>query len=204
MEQSEKKEIKTLSNHLRIVFRDLLNAVGSFLNKIGLTPNVITLIGLIGNIGGSVVLAMGFLTWGAIIVLLMGLMDVIDGTMARLRGEANKMGSFIDSITDRYSELFIFGGLMIYYINQQAWMGCVLVFAASAGSILVSYVRAKAESLGYEAQIGILTRFERYLVLVPALLFQHPEIGLGIIAILGNFTALQRIIHVLKQCHRNK
>jgi len=161
VEQSEKKEIKTLSNHLRIVFRDLLNAVGSFLNKIGLTPNVITLIGLIGNIGGSVVLAMGFLTWGAIIVLLMGLMDVIDGTMARLRGEANKMGSFIDSITDRYSELFIFGGLMIYYINQQAWMGCVLVFAASAGSILVSYVRAKAESLGYEAQLGILTRFER-------------------------------------------
>jgi CDP-diacylglycerol--glycerol-3-phosphate 3-phosphatidyltransferase len=127
--------------------------------------------------------------------------DALDGTMARLRGESSDFGAFVDSVTDRYSELIIYGGLMYYYLSMGDPLGGLLVFGAAAGSVLVSYVKARAEGLGYEAKVGLLTRVERYLVLAPALVFNQVLIGLAIIAVLANITALQRIWHVRSQAH---
>jgi CDP-diacylglycerol--glycerol-3-phosphate 3-phosphatidyltransferase len=195
------KKAASFSDFLRQLFKGVLDPVGAFLNRLGITPDAMTLIGLAGNLFGAGMLAMGHISLGGMVVLLMGPLDALDGTMARLRGKTTRFGAFLDSVTDRYSELSILGGLLIYYIRQQNWLACGLIYLAAAGSVLVSYVKARAESLDFEAKVGILTRVERYIVLVPCLVINQPMIALWVIGLLANFTALQRIFHVWKQAH---
>jgi CDP-diacylglycerol--glycerol-3-phosphate 3-phosphatidyltransferase len=192
----------TLSDLMRLWFRWILDPAGGFLIRLGLAPNTITLAGLAGNFIAALYLASGNFLVGGLLVLAMGPVDALDGTMARLRGESSDWGAFVDSVSDRYSELFILGGLIVRYLSTGDRLGAGLAFGAAAGSVLVSYTKARAESLGYEARGGILTRFERYLVLVPALLLGFDRIGLGVITVLANLTALQRIWIVRRQARR--
>jgi CDP-diacylglycerol--glycerol-3-phosphate 3-phosphatidyltransferase len=196
---SEEKKQITFTDQMRLRFRGILDPIGAFLNRIGLMPNTMTILGLIGNTVGAVLLAQGRMTIGGLIILAMGPVDALDGTMARLRGEPSEFGAFVDSVTDRYSELVIFGGLLVYYIQQGNWTGALVTYVAAGGSVLVSYVRARAASLGYDTKVGILTRMERYLVLAPTLVLSIPLVGLWIIAILANITALQRIWDIRRQ-----
>ncbi len=200
MEQaSEEKKRITFTDQMRLRFRGVLDPIGGFLNRIGLMPNTMTILGLIGNTVGAVFLSQGQMTWGGLIILAMGPVDALDGTMARLRGEPSEFGAFVDSVTDRYSELVIFGGLLIYYAQQGNWTAALVTYFAAGGSVLVSYIRARSSSLGYDTKVGILTRMERYLVLAPTLVLNIPLVGLWIIAILANITALQRIWDVRRQ-----
>ncbi len=194
-----KKKPTSFSDFLRVLFKGVLDPIGAFLIRAGIMPNTMTMIGVVGNILGAILLATGAITWGGIVILLMGPIDALDGTMARIGGKVTSFGAFLDSVSDRYSELIIFGGLLIYYIRQDNLLAIGLVYLAAAGSVLVSYVKARAESLDYEAKVGILTRVERFLVLSPCLVINQPMIALWIIGILANLTALQRIYHVLKQ-----
>ena len=191
----------TLTDQLRTRFKHLLDPIGAFLNRLGLMPNTITIIGWVGNTIGAYFLWQGEMLVGGLIILAMGPVDALDGTMARLRGEPSDFGAFVDSVTDRYSELVIFLGLLLYYNQQGDWINTLGVYLAAAGSVLVSYIRARAQSLGYEAKVGILTRAERYAVLAPSLIFNIPWLGVWIIAVLANITAVQRIIHVRRIAH---
>jgi CDP-diacylglycerol--glycerol-3-phosphate 3-phosphatidyltransferase len=191
----------TLTDQLRVRFKHVLDPIGAFLNRLGLMPNTMTIIGLVGNTIGAYFLMQGEMLIGGLLILAMGPVDALDGTMARLRGEPSDFGAFVDSVTDRYSELVIFLGLLLYYNQQSDWVNTLGVYLAAAGSVLVSYVRARAQSLGYEAKVGILTRAERYAVLAPALIINIPWVGIWIIAVLANITALQRIIHVRRLAH---
>lgn len=193
----------TFTELMRVWFKDVLDPAGGFLNRLGFKPNTITLVGLVGNIVGAVLIARGEIVWGGLLVVLMGPIDALDGTMARLRGKPTDFGAFIDSVSDRYSELVIYGGLIIHFTRVNSALGIFLTFAAAAGSVLVSYSKARAETLGFDAKIGILTRVERYLVLAPGLLFNIPLVALWIIAILANVTAVQRIWCVRKQARDN-
>jgi len=193
---------KTFSDYLRLWFKWVLDPVGRFLNRLGLTPNMVTILGLAGNAFGAYYLARGDMLTGGLLVLLMTPIDALDGTMARLRGESTDFGAFVDSVSDRYSELIIYGGLIYYFLGRGDTIGGLLVFGAAAGSVLVSYVKARAESLGYEAKVGLLTRVERYLVLAPSLVFHQAKVGVAIIAVFANITALQRIWHVRRQAHQ--
>lgn len=191
---------------MRAHFRGLLEIPARKLNRLGLMPNTITILGLAGNTFGAVFLAQGNMTIGGIIILVMGPIDALDGTMARLRGMEGKFGAFVDSVSDRYSELIILGGLLYYFLMQGNQVASLLSFAAAVGSVLVSYIRSRAQSLGWDTKVGILTRMERYLVLAPALILYQfwttaPVIGLWIIAIFANITALQRILDVRRQAH---
>jgi len=197
----ENSEPITLTDQLRKRFKHILDPIGAFLNRLGLMPNTITIIGLIGNTIGAYFLWQGQMLVGGLIILAMGPVDALDGTMARLRGEPSDFGGFVDSVTDRYSELVIFLGLLLYYNQQGDWVNTLGVYLAAAGSVLVSYVRARAQSLGYEAKVGILTRAERYAVLAPTLILNIPWLGVWIIAVLANITAMQRIIHVRRLAH---
>lgn len=200
MEQAkEEKNQITFTDQMRLRFRGVLDPIGAFLNRIGLMPNTMTILGLVGNTVGAILLAQGKMTIGGLIILAMGPVDALDGTMARLRGEPSEFGAFVDSVTDRYSELLIFGGLLIFYIQQGDWPAALVTYVAAGGSVLVSYVRARASSLGYDTKVGILTRMERYLVLAPTLVLNIPLVGLWIIAILANITALQRIWDIRRQ-----
>ncbi|MEW6567105.1 MAG: CDP-alcohol phosphatidyltransferase family protein [Chloroflexota bacterium] len=194
----------TFSELMRLWFKWVLDPIGAFLNRLGLMPNTITLVGLAGNAIAAIFLAKGNLLVGGLLVLLMGPVDALDGTMARLRGEATDFGAFVDSVTDRYSELFIYGGLLIHFLQRQDLPTAAVVFAAASGSVLVSYVKARAEAVGYDARLGLLTRLERYLVLVPSLVLGQARIGMWIIAVLANLTALQRILYVRQQARRRR
>jgi phosphatidylglycerophosphate synthase len=184
---------------MRVVFKGILDPIGAFFNRLGIFPNTMTLLGLAGNVIGSVLIALGHMTIGGIIVLAMGLLDTLDGTMARLRGMPSDFGAFTDSVTDRYSELFIFGGLLYFYSQKGDWLSVIAIYTAAAGSVLVSYVRARAAALGMDTKVGFLSRFERYLVLAPSLILNIPMVGVWIIAIFANITALQRILDVRRQ-----
>jgi CDP-diacylglycerol--glycerol-3-phosphate 3-phosphatidyltransferase len=194
-------EQKTFTDKLRGIFKGLFLPVAKFLTRMGIKPNAVTLAGLVGHFGAAALAVTGHMTWAGIVILLMAPMDFLDGTMARLRGESSRFGAFVDSVTDRYSEFVIMGGLLIYFLMQGNWHGCGAVFLAATGSVMVSYIRSKAEGLGYEAKIGLLSRVERYIILVPGLVFNFPEYALWIIGVFAHFTALQRIVSVRKQAH---
>lgn len=192
---------KTFTDLLRVTFKWFLDPIGGFLNRIGLTPNSVTLLGVAGSILAAYFVVRGQIMVGGIVMLIAWPIDALDGTMARLRGEASDWGAFVDSVSDRYSELIILGALLYYFTQTNQHAAEVVTFAAAAGSILVSYIKARAEAQSFSAKEGLLTRAERYLVLGPALLFNYPVIGVWIIAILANFTALQRIWVVRAQAH---
>lgn len=200
-EKEESQDKPTLTDRMRGWFRGVLDPIGGFLNRLGLKPNTITLLGLVGNTLGAFFLAQGQMTLGGIIILLMGPVDALDGTMARLRGESSDFGAFVDSVTDRYSELIIFGGLLIFFLREDQWIAAGVTYLAAAGSVLVSYTRSRAQSLGYDTKVGVLTRMERYLVLAPSLVINIPLVGVVIIAFLANLTALQRIWDIRRQTH---
>jgi CDP-diacylglycerol--glycerol-3-phosphate 3-phosphatidyltransferase len=201
-EMAKEKKRVTVETFFRTTFKGILDTIGAYLNKLGIKPNTVTISGLIGNFIGAGLLATGHITAGGIVVFLMGPIDALDGTMARLRGESTSFGGFVDSVTDRYSELVILLGLLVYFLQQQNELACLLIYLAASGSVLVSYVKARAEGVGYSAKVGFLSRLERYLVLAPALVIGNQVvimIALAIIAFFANLTALQRIFFVRRQ-----
>jgi CDP-diacylglycerol---glycerol-3-phosphate 3-phosphatidyltransferase len=198
---TEQKKI-TFTDKMRIWFRWYLNPIASFLNRLGIRPNTVTLIGLAGTIGCSVLIALGHMTWAGILLLFMGPVDALDGALARMRNEASNWGAFVDAVTDRYSELFLFLGFLIYYMLHPYPAGVILAYLAAAGSVLVSYVKARADALKLDANVGLLTRVERLIVIIPGLIFNQPLLVLIIIASLANFTALQRILQVRRDAHQ--
>lgn len=195
---------ETFTDYLRARFKGILEAIASFLIRLGIAPNTITFTGVLGNVISALFLAQGRFLIGGIIALVMGPLDAVDGSMARQRGEPTDFGAFVDSVSDRYSELFLFGGLLLYYIRTGDETMSMVVFAAAAGSVLVSYTRARAEALGFSVKVGLLTRVERFIVLIPSLIFNYARIGLWAVAVLANITALQRILKVRKLSRERK
>jgi CDP-diacylglycerol--glycerol-3-phosphate 3-phosphatidyltransferase len=202
--ETQQKIHKTFTDNLRIWFKGILDPIARLFNSIGLMPNTMTILGVIGNVGGAILLARGEMFWGGVVILIMGPIDALDGTMARLRGMDGRFGGFVDSVSDRYSELIIYGGLLYYFVQAGDNINTLVVYAAAAGSVLVSYIRARSLPLGWETKVGILTRVERYLVLAPALILNYPAIGLWIIAIFANITAFQRIYDVRRQAREEE
>ncbi len=200
MEQSLKsKERLTFTEWLRVTFKDVLNWGAGGLHKLGVHPNTLTITGVLGTAVGAYFVSQGDFSLGGLLMMLMGPVDALDGALARLRGEPEVYGAFVDSVSDRYSELLVFLGLLWYYASQANLAGSILVFLAACGSVMVSYVRARAQSLGFDAKVGFLSRVERFLIIGPSLLFRIPIVGVAIVAAGANLTAFQRMLHVRRQ-----
>ena len=126
----QKNEEFSLEKVLRKAFKGLLDGVAGFFLKIGLTPNAVTLLGLAGSIGAAVLIALGIPLWGGVVLLLMAPLDAVDGAMARLSGRSSKFGAFLDSVIDRYSELFIYAAILYMFFEQGNFLGmdwfCIL------------------------------------------------------------------------------
>ncbi len=196
------KSAWSLEAFLRKFLKGIIDPIAAFFLKAGLNPNMITAIGFIFAVLAGYFAATGRFLVSGLILLVGAPLDVVDGSMARLQGEPTRFGGFIDSVTDRYSELVVFLGLLFYYVQQQNLSASLLVFLAAAGSVMVSYTKARAESLGFSARVGLLTRVERMIILVVFLLIKLPIIALWIIAIGANFTAIQRMLFVYKQAKK--
>ena len=158
---SKPKEKMIFTDRLRKMFSGLLDWAGNLLNNWGVIPNVLTTTGVIGTAVGAVFVAQGKFFVGGFIILLMGIIDALDGPVARAKGEPEDFGAFVDSVSDRYIEIIIYGGLLWYFVQQEQLNAVMLVFLAASGSVLVSYTRARAISLGFDTKVGILTRVER-------------------------------------------
>ncbi len=189
----------TPTDWMRRRMKGVVDPLARLFIRWGLQPNTMTLIGLIGNLVAAILLALGHMTAGGALVLLVGPFDALDGTMARMLGQPTRFGAFVDSVTDRWSEMIILLGLLYFYLQQGDSLACILVFVATMGSVMVSYTKSRAETLGFDCNVGVLTRMERYLVMGPALLLNLPLVGLWVVAILANVTAVQRALYVRAQ-----
>ncbi|MFB0535260.1 MAG: CDP-alcohol phosphatidyltransferase family protein [Anaerolineae bacterium] len=185
-----------LTDLVRKRMRWLLEPLARLINRTGISPNLLTLIGFVLTVGVAYVLATGHLQIGGVLLAVVGTFDALDGTLARLAGRRSRFGAFLDSTVDRLSEAAIYLGLLVHYTQQGSQQESFLIYATFVGSLMVSYARARAEGIGIECKMGILTRFERAVVLVVGLILNQMLITLWIMAILSNFTALQRMYHV--------
>lgn len=204
--QTEKPrtQAQSVTDWFRVTFKGVVDPIADFFNRLGIHPNYMTGAGLVFNAIGAYFIAQGAMTLGGVFILIGGPFDALDGTMARRLNQPTRFGAFVDSVTDRWSEMLILLGLAYYYVtgtDPNAWLYVLLVFLATMGSVMVSYTKSRAESLGFTANVGIMTRLERYLIMAPCLLFGIPWIALWILAIFANFTALQRTWHVRKQAY---
>lgn len=192
---------KTFSDQCRVVFKSFGETCSRFLLKIGLSPNTVTVVGCAGHIGAAYLAAVGHFTWAGILLVFFAVTDFFDGTMSRMKneGKGTKFGAVLDSTTDRYSEFFIFGGMIYYYAARGDMLLLMVSYLAVMGSILVSYTRAKGEIEGLNMKLGLMSRLERYLFLVPCLLFNIPHIAMWAIMLGSQFTAVQRLVYMHQQ-----
>ena len=171
------------------VFQDVARIIA----RMGISANAITVLGLIVSAVAAYLIAIGHHLMAGICLAIAGLLDGLDGSVARMSGQQTLMGAFWDSIIDRFCEAVVFLGVLLYFMETGSWTGVILSFVAAMSSLLVSYVRARAEGLGLAMRGGILTRLERVAVLTIGLLLGHLIAVMWIIAILSSLTVFQRV-----------
>ncbi len=164
-----------------------------------ISPNALTLIGLVINLGAAYFVAIGHFLLGGGLILVSGLFDLLDGALARTVGRATKFGALLDSTADRASEAAIFCGLLFWASARGLDAAIVLTSAVLIGSFLISYIRARAEGLGMKCKVGLFTRAERVIVLAVGLLLGQVHIALWILVVFIYVTVLQRLFYVQKQ-----
>lgn len=197
-----------LNRHARGFFTSLFTPLARWLLKVGISPDAVTVAGTAGVIlGGLVLYPLGYLWWGSVVVAFFAFSDVVDGIMARLQGRSGGWGNFLDSTLDRLADGAIFAGLAIWFFTggEDAAIGTAAVICLVLGMV-VSYARAKAESLGYQASVGIAERAER----LASVLLIAGLTGLGLpavvlfatlilLALASVVTIVQRMATVRKQ-----
>lgn len=199
---------------LQKIIYDVINPLMRLFLRIGITPNVVTAAGLMLNVFATVLFigaavadwGLAAVGWGGFVILFAGLFDMMDGRLARMGGLTSAFGALWDSSLDRYSELLTLFGIAVFFLlTGWVWSG-IVTFLALVGSIMVSYVRARAEGLGVECKVGVMQRPERVVAAgVGALLSgiaasEWPlVVAMALIALLANITAFWRIAHCYKQ-----
>ncbi len=179
----------------------ITNPAVRILSKSRITPNTLTFMNLALSIAAACVIATGQFVIGGILVLVSGLFDLLDGALARITKRTTKFGAILDSTVDRVSEAAVFSGLLIWYIRQETGLqiALVLIIAVLVGSFLISYIRARAEGVGLQCQVGLFTRAERVIVLAIGLLINRVFIVLCILVIFVFITVVQRLVYLGKQ-----
>ncbi len=195
----------------------ILSVIANKMVAIGITANMVTLFGFLVNLIATFYFATGRLVTGGILILFGGSFDMIDGAVARAQRNSRASGALLDSVIDRYSEGFLLLGALIYFYGLESLLGIVLAFSAWFGSILVSYVRARAEGLRVTCKVGLMQRPERIIllgagtVLQGALLHKLPYLQstgmillctLGILTLTSHITAIHRLIFSYQELSR--
>lgn len=227
---SIKKQAKAQRDALQQGIYCVINPFVRLLIRMGVTPNMVTTVGLLGNIAAAGLLVWAgytgspyqmnynLVTWAGAIIILFSLFDMLDGQVARLGNMTSTFGAMYDSVLDRYCELFTLGGISYYLIQTGYIIGALITFIALVGSIMVSYVRARAEGLGLECKIGFMQRPERVVVtslgaLATGIVGQCVSsakfdatwiliVAMGLIAVFANLTAFARIGHARRQLEK--
>ena len=195
-----------LSEVRKTLARYSTQPVVQLLTRTGITPDVITWLGFLVTVGAAALIITGYPFAAGFVVLVAGFFDTLDGALARSTNRTSDFGAFLDSTLDRLSEAVLLLGILVLYAREQSIAGILVVGIALVGSLLVSYLRARAESLNLECQVGLFTRTERVIVLALGLLLSRINyvliIALAIIAVFSLVTVVQRMVHVWRQTQK--
>jgi CDP-diacylglycerol---glycerol-3-phosphate 3-phosphatidyltransferase len=191
-----------LTRHIGRYLSWPIDRLADLLSPTGIPPNVITWAALVANVWGGILFAAGRFRAAGGMIILAGLCDLLDGPVARRQNRVSLFGAFLDSILDRYADLLLFLGLLVYYALVNRFLYAVLAGAAMAGAVMVSYAKARAESLVPTSEIGFWERPERLVLMILGALANRMEVALWILAIGPNITVIHRILHTWKQTKR--
>jgi CDP-diacylglycerol--glycerol-3-phosphate 3-phosphatidyltransferase len=184
--------------NLKVVF----DPIARVLVALHITPNVVTFLGLLGNLIVAYLITTDRLPAAGLLYIIAAGSDAIDGTLARLLGVRNRFGAFWDSTLDRLGEAIVIASLGYWLARQGDTNGVLIAFAALVTSYLVSYTRARAEGLGMTTKVGIGTRVERFIIMVLGLLLERPVAALAVIALMAGVTVIQRITDIWLQTRK--
>ncbi len=198
------RQFETLTDRARFVTRRLTTGIGQRLADWGIHPDLITFVGLVVVAIASVVAAQGEFFWAAIIMIAGAPLDAIDGAVARAMQRKDQFGALWDSTLDRYADAFVFMGLAHYFSTHDNQTAMQLSIIALLGSLLVSYVRARAEGLDIPCKVGLFTRMERMFVILAMLLTGWVVAGLWVLAIGTHITVAQRVRHIYRAIKRQQ
>ena len=187
-----------LSRWLGAPVRAFILDIARHVIKTGISPNALTVIGLLLNVLVAAILASGSFFIGGCLTLFAGMFDMLDGAVARAGNRVSVFGGFLDSTLDRYSEAVLMGGLMIYFLGRDERTAVLLIYAALVGSLMISYTRARSEAAGLKNEAGVFARPERVILLGALLILNMPVLALWILAIGTNLTAAHRVYHVYR------
>jgi len=179
--------------------RFALRLIVAPLSGLHVNPNILTFSGVIISFWAAWNFGFGEMQRGALIVILAGLFDMLDGEVARVSRSVTRFGAFYDSVIDRYSDIILLQGLMVWYARQQMLGYVVLVGVAFMGAIMTSYTRARAESLIPTCKVGFMERPERIVLIIIGGLSNRMEAVLWVLAVLGNWTVIDRIYYTWKE-----
>ena len=181
--------------HYKAPLHRFFDPVARLLLRARVRPNHLTVLGLGVSIAAAYVFSVGRLRWGAALLAVAGLFDFFDGAVARLAGSDSDYGAFLDSVVDRYSDLAVLLGILVFYEQAADTLGAVLTMATIAGTVMVSYTKARAQSIGVRCEIGIMERPERLIALIAGATFHLLTPIMALLALLTNLTAIQRIVY---------
>ena len=180
----------------------VLDAIVRGFSASSINPNFLTFIGFAINCLAAYLFAYGFFPWAGATIILAGIFDMTDGRVARRLNRVTAFGGFYDSVMDRYSDLCVLIGLLIYYGRINRYSYVCLVAVAMIGSVMVSYTRARAENLIATCKVGFLERPERVVLIIIGALFDRMAPVLWLIAVLSNVTVLHRILFTRREARR--
>jgi CDP-diacylglycerol---glycerol-3-phosphate 3-phosphatidyltransferase len=191
---------KTFTDEMRVRTRFIIDPIVTFMARYKLSPDLLTVVGMLAHFLFAWLIAIGEMRWAGVAMLVLSPLDAFDGALSRKLGrKQGGFGAFLDSTLDRLAEIILFGGFIYYYMVQNDPQMLAVAYVAVTGSLMVSYSRAKAESLGYDSKIGVASRVERYFFMIIMLILNLPEIALWVLAVLTYVTLAQRMYHVWKQ-----
>jgi len=186
---------KSLTDLAHEAMAELFGPLARCLDRLGITPNAITILGCALSMAGAALIALGLWPAGIALALVGGLGDAMDGLLARQSQRTTRFGAFLDSVLDRWSDSAFFIGLLVYFARSDMLIEETLSGLSLSFSLLVSYTRARAEGIGARCSRGLFTRLERFSVLMAGLILDQMTIALWVIATLSAFTAIQRIYY---------
>src|SRR6204780_3439260 len=192
----------TVTRPIGIFFGGIINAIVSALALSRVHPNVLTFIGLLINIWAAFLFAAGKFRWAGVGLIGAGLFDMVDGRVARETNRVTRFGGFFDSVLDRYSDLAVLVGLLVFYASINRFFYVVLTAIVMTGTVMVSYTRARAENTIPKCKVGFLERPERVVLVIIGALFNRMAQVLWVIAILSNITVIHRMIFTWQEARR--
>src|SRR5580704_2984116 len=192
----------TYTRAIGIVFGAAIDRIVRWLALSRIHPNVLTFLGLVINSVAAFLFAAGSFRWAGVVIVGAALFDMVDGRVARETNRVTRFGGFFDSVLDRYSDLALLMGLLVYYASIDRFFYVVLTAIVMTGSVMVSYTRARAECTIPKCKVGFLERPERVVLLIIGALFDRMAPVLWVIAVLSNLTVIHRMIYTYQECNR--